>query len=94
MDEEEIRMPSRYPDLDETLAAYLEHLWLDDFNITYAGHTLSALRRFYPQLRYRLPVARAIFLQLEKHPCPATSGSYACEHCSRLGWGGFSCQGA
>ena len=61
MDEEEIRMPSRYPDLDETLAAYLEHLWLDDFNITYAGHTLSALRRFYPQLRYRLPVARQFF---------------------------------
>lgn len=61
MDDESIRMPSRASQLDETLASFLEHLWLDDFNITYAGHTLSALRRFYPQLRYRLPVARQFF---------------------------------
>lgn len=61
LDEENITLPSKHRLLDELLARYLEHLWLDDINVTYAGHTLSAFRRFYPQLRFKLPVARQFF---------------------------------
>jgi len=56
-DEEPI--PKRASVLDDLLSQYLEHLWLDGgINITYAGHVLSALRRFYLQLRFKLPVSR------------------------------------
>ena len=61
LDDEGEPIPSRPSILDDLLAQYLEHLWLDDINITYAGHVLSALRRFYPQLRYKLPVAKQFF---------------------------------
>eukprot|EP00435_Cladocopium_sp_Y103_P039867 s1146_g10.t1 len=61
LDDEDLPLPSTSRQLDESLAAFLEHLWLDDISITYAGHTLSALRRFYPQLRCKLPVARQFF---------------------------------
>ena len=33
LDAEDIPMPSRAATLDELLARYLEHLWLDDLNI-------------------------------------------------------------
>lgn len=61
LDEEHIPLPAKPRLLDELLARYLEHLWLDDTNVTYAGHTLSAFRRFYPQLRFKMPVARQFF---------------------------------
>eukprot|EP00435_Cladocopium_sp_Y103_P026272 s118_g6.t1 len=61
LDDEQLPLPSTSRQLDESLASFLEHLWLDDISITYAGHTLSALRRFYPQLRYKMPVARQFF---------------------------------
>ena len=61
LDQEHLPMPSSSRQLDENLAAFLNHLWLDDISITYAGHTLSALRRFFPQLRFKLPVARQFF---------------------------------
>ena len=54
-------MPAKASILDDRLSQYLNHLWLDDINVTYAGHTLSAFRRFYPQLRFRLPVAKQFF---------------------------------
>eukprot|EP00438_Fugacium_kawagutii_P023420 Skav216603 [mRNA] locus=scaffold2855:392927:393739:+ [translate_table: standard] len=72
-------MPSKPRVLDERLAQFLEHLWLDDINVTYAGHTLSAFRRFYPQLRFKLPVARqffsnwkSIYVPKQAVPMPAT----------------------
>lgn len=61
LDDENIPLPSRAATLDDLLARYLEHLWLDDIHITYAGHTLSALRRFYPRLRFKTPTARQFF---------------------------------
>lgn len=64
------RIPARFTELDARLAQYLEHMWLDDFNITYAGHTLSALRRFHPQSRYRLPLSRQYFTNWKSvHVC-------------------------
>lgn len=70
LDSENYRMPVRFTELDARVAQYLEHLWLDDFNITYAGHTLSALRRFHPQSRYRLPLARQYFTNWKSvHVC-------------------------
>lgn len=82
LDEENIDTPSKPSHLDETLAAYLEHLWLDDTNITYAGHTLSALRRFYPQLRFRLTVSRQFFsnwksIHVPKQAVPLPGGDVA-----------------
>ena len=61
LDDENRPLPSRSHQLDEDLSEYLEHLWLDDVNITYAGHTLSAFRRFYPRIRYKLPQAKQFF---------------------------------
>eukprot|EP00438_Fugacium_kawagutii_P025125 Skav230798 [mRNA] locus=scaffold312:163999:164916:+ [translate_table: standard] len=61
MELENINTPRKASQLDEILASFLEHLWLDDVNITYAGHTLSAFRRFYPQLRWKLAVSRQFF---------------------------------
>lgn len=61
LDDENIQLPSRPKKLDECVAQFLEHLYLEDRPITYAGHTLSAFRRFYPQLRYQFPLARQYF---------------------------------
>lgn len=61
LDEENMKLPSRPRKLDECVAQFLEHLFLEDRPITYAGHTLSAFRRFYPQLRYQFPLARQYF---------------------------------
>ena len=70
LESENLKLPSRFTELDARLAQYLEHLWLDDFNITYAGHTLSALRRFHPQSRYRLPLSRQYFSNWKSVHCP------------------------
>ena len=70
LEEEEIPLPSKYTKLDLLVARYLEHLWLDDAHLTYAGHTLSAFRRFYPQLRFRLPTAKQYFANWKSsHVC-------------------------
>lgn len=74
LEEEEQPIPRNFRILDTALASYLEHLWLDDTNITYAGHTLSAFRRFYPQMRYKIPLARQYFVNWKTThvPKPAT----------------------
>ena len=61
LDEESLSLPTKRSKLDQLLAQFLEHLYLDDRPITYAGHTMSAFRRFYPQLRYKLPLAKQYF---------------------------------
>jgi len=61
LEEENIRLPSKPRKLDECVAHFLEHLFLEDRPITYAGHTLSAFRRFYPHLRYKFPLSREYF---------------------------------
>ena len=74
LEEEEQPIPRNFRILDTALASYLEHLWPDDTNITYAGHTLSAFRRFYPQMRYKIPLARQYFVNWKTThvPKPAT----------------------
>lgn len=70
LDEEEIPLPSKFRQLDLLVAQFLEHLWMDDAHLTYAGHTLSAFRRFYPQLRFRLPTAKQYFANWKSsHVC-------------------------
>ena len=61
LEDEELPIPARSSQLDDSLAKYLEHLWLDDVNVTYAGHTLSAFRRFYPAMRFKLTMAKQFF---------------------------------
>ncbi len=61
LEEENIPIPTKRSRLDHLIAQFLEHLYLDDRPITYAGHTMSAFRRFYPQLRYKLPLSKQYF---------------------------------
>lgn len=48
-------------DLDLRVSELLEHMWLDDEPLTYAGRLMSGLKRFVPQLRWRLPRAKQYF---------------------------------
>ena len=48
-------------DLDLRVSELLEHMWLDDEPLTYAGRLMSGLKRFVPQLRWRLPQAKQYF---------------------------------
>eukprot|EP00435_Cladocopium_sp_Y103_P055568 s172_g18.t1 len=59
--DEEEETPSTYRGLDRLLSDYLEHMWLDDEPITYAGHLLSGLRRYLPESRWRTPRAKQYF---------------------------------
>ena len=61
LEDESEDLPSRFTHLDRQVSQYLEHLWMDEVNVTYAGHLLSSLRRFHPQSRYRLPLSRQLF---------------------------------
>eukprot|EP00438_Fugacium_kawagutii_P013458 Skav231262 [mRNA] locus=scaffold2436:51122:57163:+ [translate_table: standard] len=54
-------LPSSYKRLDRLLSEYIEHLWMDDHPITYAGHLMSGLRRYLPEARWRVPRARQFF---------------------------------
>lgn len=54
-------IPQTYRQLDFQLSVYIEHLWLDDHPITYAGHVMSGLRRFLPEARWKVPRSRQFF---------------------------------
>ena len=58
---EDLQIPTTYSALDRMLSRYLEHMWLDDEPLTYAGHLLSGLRRFLPEARWRTPRAKQYF---------------------------------
>lgn len=72
LDDEGEPIPSRPSILDDLLAQYLEHLWLDDINITYAGHVLSA------STEVQAARGKTILFQLEKCACPPAGRSHAC----------------
>ena len=61
LEDEAMPLPQSTQKLDNSLALYLEHLFLDDRPIAYAGHTLSALKRFHPRLRWKIPLAKQYF---------------------------------
>lgn len=57
----EDELPSNYRKLDSKLSEYIEHLWMDDHPISYAGHLMSGMRRYLPEARWRVPRARQFF---------------------------------
>eukprot|EP00438_Fugacium_kawagutii_P032818 Skav214751 [mRNA] locus=scaffold983:190131:202825:- [translate_table: standard] len=61
VEEEEEALPSTYRALDRLLSRFIEHMWMDDEPISYAGHLLSGLRRFLPEARWRIPRARQFY---------------------------------
>lgn len=61
LEQEAMPVPKTTRKLDDSLAEYLEHLFLDDRPIAYAGHTLSALKRFHPRIRWKIPLAKQYF---------------------------------
>ena len=62
LDQEGFSLPSTYHELDNLLARYIEAMYFDDRPVTYAGHLLSALKRFYPRVRYKIPLAKQYFV--------------------------------
>ena len=61
LDDEELPVPGNSKRLDQCVSLYLEHMWQDDQPITYAGHLMSGLKRFLPELRWRLPRAKQYY---------------------------------
>ena len=57
----EIPIPSSFRQLDETLANYIDHMFLEGEPVGYAGDAISAISRFYPNARVRIPVTRLWF---------------------------------
>lgn len=55
-DDENLPFPVSHKDLDLRVSELLEHMPL-----TYAGRLMSGLKRFVPQLRWRLPRAKQYF---------------------------------
>ena len=62
LDDENISLPKTYHELDNLLASYIELMYLDDRPVTYAGHLLSALKRFFPRVRHHIPLAKQYFV--------------------------------
>ena len=56
-----ITLPSTYRKLDELLSSYVDHMFLDDEPIGYAGDLISAFSRFLPGCRLLIPVTRLWF---------------------------------
>ena len=53
-----IRIPRSYATFDETLAAYINHLYQEGEALTRAGWVLSGFKRLYPRVRRELPTAQ------------------------------------
>ena len=43
--------------LDKLVGEHLNSMFQDGEPMSYAGHLLSALRRFHPELKYKLPIS-------------------------------------
>ncbi len=52
------RLPRSISSLDQLLADYINHMYLEGEPIGYAGHLLSAIKRFYPPCRNFLHKSR------------------------------------
>lgn len=64
--------------LDRAVGEFMEEAYQEGEPISYSGHLLSALKRFYPQLRYKLPVSTQLYKNWSKtyKPQRATPASW------------------
>lgn len=64
--------------LDRLIGDYMEEAFQEGDPISYSGHLLSALKRFYPHLRQRLPLATQLYRNWVKTYVPrrATPASW------------------
>eukprot|EP00438_Fugacium_kawagutii_P004545 Skav222287 [mRNA] locus=scaffold807:294967:296464:- [translate_table: standard] len=64
--------------LDIAVGEFMEEAYQEGDPITYSGHLLSALKRFYPQLRYKLPISSQLYKNWTKtyKPKRATPASW------------------
>ena len=58
---ENILLPRTFRKLDDVTANYVDHMFLDDEPIGYAGDLISGLSRFMPASRTRIPTTRLWF---------------------------------
>ena len=54
-------LPTTFRKLDEMLAEYIDHMFLDDEPVAYAGDLISGFSRFYPASRLQIPITRLWF---------------------------------
>ena len=56
-----IPFPKSWRDLDQRVAEYIDHMFLEGEPVGYAGDLLSGMSRFMPGARLRMPTARLWF---------------------------------
>ena len=68
----------RSSQLDECVSAYLDHCFQEGEPLSYAGHLLSALKRFHPYLKFMLPESSQFYKNWTKtyHPTRAIPASW------------------
>ena len=64
--------------LDSTLSEFINHMFQEGDQLTYAGHLISSIKRFYPQLRLALPITTQFYKNWAKSHVPvrATPASW------------------
>lgn len=64
--------------LDRCLSSYLDQCFQEGEPLSYAGHLLSALKRFHPDLKFKLPEASQFYKNWTKsyHPIRAIPASW------------------
>ena len=68
----------RSSQLDECVSSYLDQCFQEGEPLSYAGHLLSALKRFHPHLKFKLPEASQFYKNWTKtyHPTRALPASW------------------
>ena len=64
------RLPGSLPELDATVAEYLNECWQEGEPHGYAGHLLSGLQRFHPPARHNLQTAWLYFNNWQSQVTP------------------------
>ena len=66
------KLPVKKPSqLDQQLAEFIDNAYQDGEPISYAGHLLSAIKRFHPPLRLALPTATQFFRNWQRCYTPS-----------------------
>ena len=68
----------RSSQLDVSVSSYLDHCYQEGEPLSYAGHLLSALKRFHPSLKFKLPESSQFYKNWTKtyHPTRAIPASW------------------